>query len=346
MLGSRGIPAGYGGFEAVARSLAEYLPKTGNVGLYVACESSLKSSNPNLFMVRTIYFPVVERARVVSEVLYDAISLVWCSFRSDVRVIYLLGYPASPFCIVPRVFGKKVIINVDGLEWKRRKWNRPARMALKMLERVAHYTANVKAFDSKTVQAIHEKMYGKHPSIFVPHCIDKYELGRPTRDYLVVARLEPENNITEIISAFKASGSKGHLVIVGDSGNSAYKRRLVDSARSSEQLSLRGSLYGEAVRDLRRSCFAYIHGHEVGGTNPSLLEAMSFGNLILAKDTPYNREVLESSGQFWENPEALARLIRQIEASNDARIYRERAYERAKDYDIEKVMKTYVEAFS
>ncbi len=346
MLGSRGIPARYGGFEAVAWSLAEHLPKASNTGLYVACESSLKSSRPNLFMVRTIYFPLVERARVVSEVLYDAISLVWCSFRSDVRVIYLLGYSASPFCIIPRAFGKKVIINVDGLEWKRRKWNKPARIALKILEHIAHYTANVKAFDSKTVQAIHERMYGRHPSIFVPHFIDKYELGRPTGDYLVVARLEPENNLLKIISAFKASGSKKRLIIVGDSGNRAYKRRLIDSVRSSERISLQGSVYGEAVRDLRRSCFAYIHGHEVGGTNPSLLEAMSFGNLIFAKDTSYNREVLESSGQFWESPEALARLIRQIETSNDAKIYRERAYQRAKDYDIEKVMKTYVEAFS
>lgn len=344
ILGSRGIPPRYGGFESVAWSLATYMPHR-EIQLYVFCESKLRPLNPSIVGVRTVYVPVFERIRIVSEVVYDIIGLIWCALRRDIKIVYLLGYGASPFCVIPRLFGKKMAISVDGLEWKRRKFGRFGRLALRILERIAHYTSNYKVFDSRAVQDFHEKTYGSHPSFFLPYCIFQYDFGTELRPYyLVVARLEPENNIDLIIKGFEMSGSKRQLWIVGDSGNNPYKKLVLSMRR--EKVRFLGPLYGEELRRTRKACFAYIHGHEVGGTNPSLLEAMSFGNVIMAMDTPFNREVAGKEALYYFNPQELASSIQRLE--HDRALHdgiRRRIFEHARKYDCANIMEDYVRAF-
>jgi len=345
VLGHRGIPPHYGGFDSVAWNLAKHLPQRG-FQLYIFSERSYRSSKPSIPGVRLVYLPVLERMRILSEVVYDILGLTWCSFRPDVKVVYLLGYSAAPFCIIPRIFGKKVVVNVDGLEWKRRKFGPVIRQMLHVLERLTHYVSDYLVFDSREIQAFHEREYGGHASLFLPQCISEYDFATETSNYyLAVARFEPENNLNMIIEGFQRSGSKNELWLVGTSSNRKYNNELKTLARV-PQVRFLGPIYGEKLGQLRRKCFAYVHGHEVGGTNPSLLEALSYGNPVLAMDVPFNREVAGSAGLYFRNAETLAKLVDLLEANPGLREkMRITAFENAHNYDRDKIMGDYERAF-
>lgn len=337
ILGSRGIPAKYGGFEAVAETLARNLP----LPMYVFCEGRRPSFKFVTYDVVCVYIPIFDKIRLIGEPIYDALSLIWCSLRSDVDKIYLLGYGASPFVLIPRLFGKKVYVNVDGLEWRRAKWGRLSKIALRFLEWFTRF-ANYKVFDSKAVWQDHNRMYGSHPSFFLPHCIERYDMQEQKQSYYtVVCRLEPENNIGDIMVAHGMSSSKYPLYIAGTIND--YARSLMKLKLSNVRFL--GRMEGYALKHMRWQCAAYIHGHEVGGTNPSLLEAMSYGNLIFAKDTPYNREVL-GDGLYWNTVEDLEQLIRYYEdAPYDSNFIRAYNFERAHEYDSAKIIQEYMKVF-
>ncbi len=346
VLGNRGIPPRYGGFDSVAWNLAQFLPKYG-VSLYMFSETSYKAHRPiGMGGVRIVYLPVINRFLIVSEVIYDVIGLFWASLRRDIDLIYLLGYSAAPFCIVPRLLGKKVAINVDGLEWKRRKFSPGIRFVLRQLERICHYTSSYLVFDSMAIRSFHVRAYGDHPSYYMPQCVLDYDVADVTGSYyLAVARIEPENNLDLLIQGFLKSGTARELWIVGSSASNRYIRTL-KSLAVSPKIRFLGPIYGKTIQKIRKQCFAYLHGHEVGGTNPSLLEALSHGNAVLSIDVPFNREVAGNAALYFKDADSLCQSIKLLESSTELSAeMRKAALSSAERYDCSVLMPRFASDF-
>lgn len=310
IVGSRGIPARYGGYETITQELSIGLVKKG-FEVYVACESKGFRRNPYATFqgVNLVYFPIINSIRNLSDVmLYDALSVFWATFNVD--IIYMLSYTNSPLLIFPRIFRKTILVNTDGLEWKRRKHSKLLRFLLRSFELLSLKIVDRVVIDSQVLGVYYKENYNVTPS-YVPNGIkeimplDSINSARALRNYslepkgyyLLIARLEPENNIDLIIDEFKKSTSNKKLVVVAPLKMTSYVKKLLES-KSERILFIGGIFEPKLQRTLRHNCFAYIHGHEVGGTNPTLVEALSCHNIILALDVPFNREVA-GEGAFY-----------------------------------------------
>ncbi len=327
ILGSRGIPAKYGGFESITQELSIGLANRG-CQVYVACESNWFKLLPyaNYKGVMLVYFPIISSIRVIGEFLYDLLAVVWASFRVD--VIYMLGYGSVVSLVFPRLLGKVVVVNVDGLEWKRRKFHPFLRFILKCFEMITVKVANYVVVDSRNIGFHYQRNYSIE-SVYIPNAVREIEPHssvtlvkfnlKELEYYLVVARLEPENNIDLIIEGFKRSKSKKKLVIVGNLIKTDYISQLVQLKGKNDEIMFMGGIYDKNVlTTLRYYCYAYLHGHEVGGTSPSLLEALSCSNAIISLDVPYNREVLGNAALYFKrDPLDLEEQIHKLENDVD-----------------------------
>jgi rhamnosyltransferase len=324
ILGSRGIPARYGGYETVVQELSTGLAREG-FEVYVSCESrGLKMKPFGTYKgVRLIYFPVISAIRNISEVLtYDMLSVFWATFKAD--IIYMVGQASILTLIFPRLLRKKVVVNVDGLESSRRKFNPLLRFLLRFVETIAKKIANYIVVDSYAMGAIYGRIRNVTP-VYIPNGIREIKpLDNETlrsfnikkgEYYLVIARLIPDNNIDLIIEGLSGVNSRKKLAIVGPLDKSPYVRSLL--SRKNEKILFLGGIYDQRLqRTLRHNCFAYIHGHEKGGTNPSLVEALSCRSVILALDVVFNREVAEKSALYFKkDPDDLKKKIELLEGS-------------------------------
>ena len=320
IVGTRGIPARYGGFETFAERLAVGLVARG-VDVTVVCPRSAGPRPTRYRGVRLDYVPACGGGTAAT-LLYDLLSLWRACWRSD--VVYMLGYASSVFCILPRLLGREVWINMDGLEWKRSKWRGLPRLWLRFTEAVACLVATRLIFDSaavaRNVLARHSR---RGPSTVIAYGAD-VERERPDADvidelglaegeyYLAVCRFEPENQVREIVEAYRASSCTRPLVLVTNDVESPYARET--RALEDERVRFVGSVYEpDRLFALRAGCRAYVHGHTVGGTNPSLLESMACGVPVLAHDNPFNREVLGEAGRWFASPRELTTVFDAVE---------------------------------
>ncbi|HRV81642.1 MAG TPA: DUF1972 domain-containing protein, partial [Planctomycetota bacterium] len=307
IVGSRGIPARYGGFETFAQEIALRLADRG-VEVTVFCEAKAGGRPVRYGKVRLEYVHA-PFSGPLARILYDLGSL--CRTRSRYDVVYMLGYGSSFLCWIPRLFGSQVWINMDGLEWQRSKWGRFAQCWLKTMEGIACRIANRLIFDNGALgQAIADRRpklppssvlaYGAPVVSKAPDVARVRTLGlEPGRYLLVVCRFEPENHLLEIVRAASQREGGAPVVVVSSTAESTHWQREV-MAHAGPLVRFLGAVYDPVVlRALRYHCLAYLHGHSVGGTNPSLLEAMGCGNLVLAHDNPYNREVLGEMGRYF-----------------------------------------------
>ena len=324
IIGSRGIPAAYGGYETIVQEIAPGLSQNG-FEVYVSCESRGFRIRPHASYrgVRLVYFPVIDAIRNLSEVLlYDALSAWWAALSVD--IVYMLAYTSVPTLILPKLCGKTVIVNVDGIEWRRPKYNRFLRFLLHAFEILSTRIADYTVVDSRAVGAYYERNYGVTP-VYMPYGVAEIRpLGpgalkrfgvRKDEYYLVIGRLIPDNNIDLIMEEFVRSHSSKKLLIVGPLNRNRYVQGLL--RRRDERTVFSGGVYEPRLqRTLRHNCFAYIHGHEMGGTNPSLVEALSCSNTILALDVEFNREVAEDCAIYFKKQTGdLAKKIDLLEES-------------------------------
>jgi len=325
IIGSRGIPNRYGGFEKFTEIISTELVKKGNE-VYVSCEYSPDPKMSEYEGVKLFYFPIkppkTNLLRIVYEFIYDGYSLLWASRKVD--HVYMLGYSAAALFFIPKLFGKKLFINPDGMEWKRSKFNTFVRFMLKISERIAVFLADEVIADSKEIKRYLDDKYNINSTYIayganeiqkvewdperLPETFNKITIN-PSY-YLVVARLEPENNIDIIVEGYLKSKTKIPLIIVGNFADQRYEQKIkkIIKKYSSEEKKIffAGGIYDpELLNMLRQNCKAYIHGHSVGGTNPSLLEAMISKNLIIAHDNVFNREVCEKFALYFENSNEL-----------------------------------------
>ena len=368
IIGSRGIPNNYGGFEGFTEVLSQNLTKKG-YNVYVSCEHPGDNESPEIFNgVNLFYFPIKHPKSpimgMVYEVLYDVYSLFIASIRAE--QVYMLGYSAAIFFFIPKLFGKTLYLNPDGLEWKRAKFNSPVKLLLKINEKMGCFWADRIIADSKGIQNYYDKKYDIESS-FIAYGVDeiqpvewddeklpeilKHGISINPAYWLLVARLEPENNIHTIIEGYMKSDAKKPLIIVGNFGSPEYKHRIQEMLQqrsTDKKIVFTGGIYDqESLNMLRQNCFAYLHGHSVGGTNPSLVEAMSMKNLLLAHDNQFNREVCEDTALYFQNSEDLKNKINKIESNpENYQELKSKTFKRVhKEYSWDKITNQYHQLF-
>jgi glycosyltransferase involved in cell wall biosynthesis len=331
LLGTRGIPASYSGFETAAEQLAVRLVARGHrVTVYRRTHHYPGDAAAEYRGVRLVNLPTVP-SKYLDTMLHSALSgLHALGQRYDAAVYFIAGN--SPVCWIPRVVGTPVAINVDGLDWRRKKWPAPAKAFIKWAERMSRYTANVVVTDSRSVQDFYTETYGFTPR-FIPYGADIAQLppgdtlqkfGLEPRDYvLFVGRLVPENCIDHLVQAFRQLSTTKKCVIVGDAPYAdAYKARLRELAGDDPRIVFTGYLFGEGYRELGTNSYAFIETSEVGGTHPALLEAMALGTAVVVNGTPENRETIASAGLAYDTTvgaQALVPVLRGLLSNRDER---------------------------
>jgi rhamnosyltransferase len=329
ILGSRGIPAKYGGFETFAEGLTQNLINKG-FELTVSCEYEDPVTRVNdLNGIKLEYFPVKPPNNYFLRKIYENLSDIFFLLRlsKQSEVIIFLGIEVGMFLFIPQLLNKRVktLVNIDGVMWERTKFNKFERWLLKINHIMAIKFADVVIADSKEMMSYvedkyHDKTtylsYGIQTPEQIPwngknlKKLTKYT-GKPLvpgNYFLVVARLEPENNILTIIEGFVKSDLKTPMVVLGDFTSKEYQKQIENIAGSmgSNEIYFLGSIYDEELLNmLRQNCLAYIHGHSVGGTNPSLLEAAISKNIILAHNNAFNREVCRENAIYFNNSNEL-----------------------------------------
>ncbi len=323
ILGTRGIPAHYGGFETFAEELSVRLVARG-ISVTVFCEMSTPSEMRSSYREVQLRYLKVPHLGPLTTVWYDFKCIVMSLLECD--YIYMLGYGAGLYFWLPRLLRKRLWVNMDGLEWKRAKWPWYGKIYLKLNEWCAVKFSHLLVADSEVIRDYLCSKYGRKINcVMIPYGADLIESvpnDSPLRDvglmpgsyYLVVCRLEPENHVHEIVKGFQRSVTSRKLVIVGDyKTGSSYARDLLSFA--DERVKFIGVEYDkERLKALRYYSFAYFHGHSVGGTNPSLLEALGCGNIIIAHDNEFNREVLSTIGYFFKTSGDLPDILSSVES--------------------------------
>lgn len=353
ILGTRGIPASYGGFETFAEELALRLVKRG-VSVTVYCEADAAKEETSYHGVRLVHVVTVACGPLAT-IVFDLISL-WKA-RKGHDVVYMLGYGAAPFCVIPRLSGSTVWLNVDGVEWARAKWGNFAKIYFKTMEWFSTWIPNRVIADAEAIRTHLKHRHKRLPSCSVipygapiieePPTIDLLkEWNLVSKEYyLVVSRIEPENHVLDIVEGYKKSRSSIPLVIVGNhNSGTAYAAKFLPLAN--EQVRLIGAVYDKAkLEALRWHSLAYFHGHSVGGTNPSLLEALGCGNLIIAHENPYNREVVSDIGFYFRCSDDIPDLVAEVEALDQQQRQQLSDMARSKiseDYQWEKIVDNYL----
>ncbi len=346
ILGTRGIPASYGGFETFAEELSTRLAGRGH-SVTVYCRQ--RACSPVYRGVRLQYAPTI-RHKYLDTVVHTFLSTLHLLLRRPDAALYCNAANAL-FTVLPRMAGIPVALNVDGLERRRRKWNRLAKTWYLLSERLSTVLPNAVVSDARHIAAYYRDRYGKETST-IPYGADTSPIEtqetlstlgvQPGRYFLYVTRFEPENNPLLVRQAFERLETDMRLALVGDA---PYARDYIARVRatSDPRIVLPGAIYGRGYHELQAHCFAYVHATEVGGTHPALIEAMGRGALVLYLDTPENAEVAEGAGLAFRHDNLVEVMRHALSLSADERdSYRSRAVARVRErYDWNSVTTEY-----
>lgn len=375
IIGSRGLPAQYGGFETFVEQLVSNQVSP-TIRYHVACLSDSSHHQHTEYKGAdcfTINPPKLGPARVIA---YDMMAISYALElvkvqKMEAPVFYILGNTIGGF-IAP--FAKKIhsvggilFVNPDGLEWKRSKWSKPVQAYLKYAEKIMTKHADLLIADNEGIENYIQEAYPGTHTRFIAYGTDlsptDYQSDSEAvldffgqwnlieKDYyLIIGRFVPENNYLTAIKEFMASSTERDLVIVANHVGSAYFQKLEEETDFSRDKRIKfvGTVYdSNLLKYLRNQCRAYIHGHEVGGTNPSLLEALAQTNenLVLAVD--FNQKVALSSARYWTKEQGdLSQLIDRIDGQVEAVELGQLAKEHVRNaYTWEKIIQEYEELF-
>jgi len=356
ILGTRGIPNQYGGFERFAEVISAHFAELGHT-VYVSSPSIDNSGVfdlPNHVNLVRVYIPSWISSNVQT-LYYDLKSLIWAS-KNNIDVVLECGYSHSIWLIFFRkTFWSKIVTNPDGLEFSRKKWNLFAKTFLRICEKLAiRYSVSIVCDSPALVDYYRSKYsinpkvipYGAFPVRSVPDKSILKQFTVPDDYYLMISRLTPENNIEPILESFSKNGFS--LVVVGDF-TSRYGQHCFNRYRLYSNIIFLGKIYDQNKLDtLRYYAKAYIHGHSVGGTNPSLVEAMSCKCFVIAHDNVFNRTVLNNEGMYFNKSDDLKIYLEKYEKMELAEVLqvKQKNYQRIIDeYDWVSVSEKYLELF-
>lgn len=359
ILGTRGVPNNYGGFE----QFAEYI----SVGL-VELGHEVTVYNPHFHPYKDSEFKGVKIIRKYSpekylgasaNFIYDFICLRH-ALTKDFDLIYEAGYQSvSIFYPLFKTFKIPIITNMDGLEWRRSKWGKVTRRLTKYFEKLALLHSTYLISDNKGIYDYYKNNHNKESFIleygaeeiedFSFESLKEYKEIIGNGYYLIIARLEPENNIEVIIDGFIRSNAQSNkkLIVIGNHATK-YGAFLKDKYHCSlERVKFIGGIYNKYILDnLRHFSEIYFHGHSVGGTNPSLLEAMAARSFIVAHDNQFNKAVLENDALFFNSTEEVANIIDSIDIKEYREDYTKKNLEKIRSYySWETIVKKHEELF-
>lgn len=316
VLGTRGVPANYGGFETFAEQLAVRLVAQG-VATTVYCRSHYVTEPSPWRGVRLVTLPTI-RSKYLDTVVHTALSSLHLVLTRGPRDVVLCNAANAPVLLLLRLFRRRVVLNVDGLEWRRTKWGVAGRSWYRMGEWLSVRLASALVTDANEVQTYYRVRHDTD-SVMIPYGAELLARGslavpeqvpvRPDRYALYVSRWERENNPLMVARAHAASGTDLDLVMLG---TATYDVELGAEVRAAAgpRAHLPGAVFGAGYLGLQANAACYVHATEVGGTHPALIEAMGAGNLCLVLDTPENREVAGPAGVFFADESELAERLR------------------------------------
>jgi glycosyltransferase involved in cell wall biosynthesis len=328
ILGTHGIPARYGGFETFAEELGVRLVQSSAFEVTVYCPAGDEPRPDAEYKGVRLRYVKSPGKGGLGNVLFDIWCLFACLGKHD--IVYECGYGAAFLSFLPRLFGARVWINIGGLEWKRTKWSLPIRAYVRVSEWMCGLAANRVVLDAQALLDYYASAYRSLAKLsFIAYGVSPLPLSpesskllpdrlTPLGYDLVVARLEPENNVLEIIQGFLAHPTTRPLVVVGNVDDRPYVRQL-QSASTDRVIFLGGVYDKERLAALRRHAFIAYHGHSVGGTNPSLLEAIAAGRPIVAHDNPFNREVGGALLRYFKGPQDIPAILDALEREGAVR---------------------------
>lgn len=349
IIGSKGIPAAYGGFETFVDKLTEYRASS-ELKYHVSCLG--RDSAENIYHDARCFNVKVPNIGPAKAIYYDVKALKacidYCKEHKEIEnpIIYILACRIGPFIAYYKKqinkLGGSLYVNPDGHEWKRKKWSLPIRKYWKMSERFMVKHADLLICDSKNIEKYIQEEYKQYQpkTTFIAYGSDTkpsvlkdddksysewlQDKGLKSKDYyLVVGRFVPENNFETMIREFMQSNSKKDFAII-TTANDSFLEQLEKKLqfKSDKRIKFVGTVYEqELLKKIRENAYGYFHGHEVGGTNPSLLEALGSTELNLLLDVGFNREVGEDGALYWGKEEGcLAELIEKADSMSEMEI--------------------------
>jgi len=346
IIGTVGVPACYGGFESLVENLLDYTPQ--DVEYTVVCSAKTYSEKLETYKAAKLIY-LDRNANGKDSIFYDYESMK-IAVRENADIMLILGVSGCIFLPkIRRHFKGKIITNIDGLEWKRDKWNILAKCLLHYSEKMAVNYSDVVIGDNKGITDYVKETYkkdavliaygGDHVSKVLDDSLyEKYPFCN--KPYAVtVCRIEPENNIHIILEAF--SKTDFPLIMVGNWNKSEYGIELKSKFSQFNNIHLLDPIYeSHTINWIRSNASLYIHGHSAGGTNPSLVEAMNFGLPIFAFDCVYNKETTKNECLYWNDVNALTILLQ--DKSINLETIASKMKELGKDYYTwEKISKQY-----
>jgi glycosyltransferase involved in cell wall biosynthesis len=335
IMGTRGVPANYGGFETFAERLALQLVEHG-VATTVYCRSHYATEPSPWRGIRLVTLPTV-RSKYFDTVVHTALSAMHLVLTRGPRDVVLCNAANAPVLLLLRLFRRRVVLNVDGLEWRRSKWGVTGRAWYRMGEWLSVRLASVLVTDAYEVQTYYRVRHDTD-SVMIPYGADLLPRGsipvpdavpvQPDRYALYVSRWERENNPLMMARAHADSGADLDLVMLG---TATYDDELGEHVRAAVggRAHLPGAVFGDGYRGLQANALCYVHATEVGGTHPALIEAMGAGNLVLVLDTPENREVAGEAAVFFADEAELGERLRWVAALSVSELEAWRARSRA-----------------
>jgi len=375
IIGSRGLPAQYGGFETFVDQLVSHQVSP-DIQYHVACLSNDQAYYHFDYKgvdCYTIKAPKLGPARVIA---YDMMAINYAlklikKQRIEKPIFYVLGNTigafVAPFARKIHKMGGRFYINPDGLEWKRAKWAKPIQAYLKYSEKIMTRHADLVISDNPGIESYIKEAYPWSNTTYIAYGTDLSPTSLNSQDrkvrefyhkwqtqeknyYLILGRFVPENNYETAIREFMTSSTKRDLVIICNHEGSPYFEEL--RARTGfdqdPRVKFVGTVYDQdLLKYIRKEAFAYIHGHEVGGTNPGLLEALAQTDLNLVLGVSFNQTVAKDSAQYWTKETGnLAHLIDQVDSLEDVSEWGQRAKANMKqNFTWEKIVGEYEELF-
>ena len=354
MVGTRGVPARYGGFETAVEEVGKRLAERGHrVRVYCRRPADRKESpGPATYLgMDRVVLPAARR-RSLETLTHTALS-VGHLVRHRTDAAFVFNAANAPLLPVLRAARIPVATHVDGLEWRRAKWGPVGKRYYRAAETASVRLSDALIADAHGIAAYYGDEYGVGSRLIAYGAPDLSATGNDRLAeldleadgyHLVVARLEPENHVDVIVDGYLASSATRPLVVVGSAPYSeAYTRRIREAADRDPRVRMLGGIWDQELLDqLYASAFTYLHGHSVGGTNPSLLRAIGGGTATIAYDVPFNREVLRHDGRYFRDAMSLAEQILTAEANpGDGRARGDSLALRAKDYDWDVVADNY-----
>jgi glycosyltransferase involved in cell wall biosynthesis len=321
LMGTRGVPASYSGFETCVEQLGSRLAARGHDVTVYARKHHITYDQPTYRGMKLVKLPTIPN-KYLDTIVHTFLSSVHGLFQGYDIVLYFIA-GNSLVAWVPRLAGQKSIINVDGLDWKREKWPEFAKRYIRFAEKISGTTANAVISDSRVVQRYYQDVY-HIPTTYIAYGAELprrepgetlQKLGLKPREYvLYVGRLVPENCAHHLVEAWHGLDTDMKCVIVGDAPYvDEYKAKL--RSYQDSRVIMPGYLFGEGYWELASNAYAFALTSGVGGTHPALVESMAFGNCVIVHDTPENRETIGDAGLTYDGKlggEALRPVLRQL----------------------------------